>query len=126
MPATIVRFLGNDFTWWGCLGHTLQLCVQDSKKLKDWMEDFNYVRNLVSTVRSSVKPRELLRRVWARREEKNVNDAPELILDVPTRWHSTLGMLERLLRMRHAIEDPEFQVDGERVSLGNLKACSFV
>ena len=94
-----------------CLAHVLNLVVQRFlKNYPDILELLQKVRSVCSHFRRSHPSAARLSAL----QRKYGLPAHRLICDVPTRWNSTLHMLERLCEQQQAIV--ECQLQDERVS----------
>lgn len=83
-----------------CVAHTLNLCVNDSLKANEaLMTILKKCRNLVTHFKHSVLATEKLKNV----QEQMGFPVLKVKQDVPTRWNSTLIMLERLLEIKNSL-----------------------
>lgn len=83
-----------------CLAHSLQLIIKDGVFNNGDINDlFKTCRRLVGHYKHSVQANKILKKA------QKVLGVPQhkLVQDEPTRWNSTLDMLERLLEQRRAI-----------------------
>ncbi|KAG8174443.1 hypothetical protein JTE90_014230 [Oedothorax gibbosus] len=80
-----------------CIAHTLNLVVEDALKVSDTFKDLlQKCRGIVGHFKSSVTSTSKLKNA-----QIQLNIQPLSIKqDVPTRWNSTLHMLERLLKIK--------------------------
>lgn len=96
------------FTHFRCLGHIINLAVRNSlKKLKPLIIN---ARKFVSTIKSSGKRHEVFVRCQQRLidiedPEFKSSTTLELIEDVDTRWNSCYLMLQRLFKLKKAVQD---------------------
>ena len=93
---------GLELTGWphfGCVAHTLQLCINAGLEVSQISQMTAVARKLVSHFRHSVVA------MTGLREKQTQLDVPQhnLLQDVSTRWNSTYFMLDRLLEQRVAI-----------------------
>lgn len=93
----IVDQIGEHWIW--CQGHVLNLVSQKALKHESVRSDVDKIRNLVHFFRRP-KAKQFLHDSQVQMGSSRVL---ECILDVPTRWNSTLYMIERILRLDAAI-----------------------
>jgi len=82
-----------------CFAHVLSHLVPDvmaSNSMTNVRDTITKVRNIVTLVKRSVVASDELKRLQVR-DGKTASTALKFIQDVPTRWNSTLYMLERFL-----------------------------
>ncbi|XP_011859726.1 PREDICTED: zinc finger BED domain-containing protein 1-like [Vollenhovia emeryi] len=82
-----------------CFAHVLSHLIPDvmtSNSMTNVRDTITKVRNIVTLVKRSVVASDELKRLQVR-DGKTVSTALKFIQDVPTRWNSTLYMLERFL-----------------------------
>jgi len=86
------------FPRYPCFAHQLQLIIHGAIDSPDLTDLISKCKKIVGHFRHSAKASHELK--LAVLEAKPDSDATKLIQDVPTRWNSTLFMLERLLQLR--------------------------
>ena len=82
-----------------CAAHTLQLAVKKCLDLSTCRPLLKTASKIVASFRQSSKRTYALENYLVEKECKKLN----LIQSCPTRWNSTLDMLERLLELRSAV-----------------------
>jgi zinc finger BED domain-containing protein 1 (E3 SUMO-protein ligase ZBED1) len=83
-----------------CAAHAMQLTVKDGLEVAAIRKIVQKSRNLVSFFTTSEKQAQRLQNSQALLRQKPI----KVIRDVPTRWNSTFFMLERLVRLRNALD----------------------
>ncbi|XP_047103747.1 E3 SUMO-protein ligase ZBED1-like, partial [Schistocerca piceifrons] len=83
----------------GCYAHTLNLVVQDA--LKNVQEVHQKVKTIVGFFKRSSSATERLLTCQQNSGKVNIK---KLIQDLPTRWNSTLFMLERIVELSEAVK----------------------
>ena len=82
-----------------CMAHTLNLATQKCLAINQFSRVCGKVRRIVSYLHKSTTVASLLRKTLVQLELPSLKP----VIDVPTRWNSTLEMLERYAQLRPAI-----------------------
>ncbi|CAL9682963.1 unnamed protein product [Knipowitschia caucasica] len=101
------NIIGNTLEDYGhatmqCFGHTIDLIVNEAIKSQRMVQNLlSIARKICERVHRSAKAKEKLT------ELQNVYELPEnqLIQDVPSKWRTSLLMLERMVEQRQAIDE---------------------
>lgn len=96
-----------------CVAHGLHNCVKASlKKSEGLMALVEKCHNLVLIFQSSPKMEQQL----AQERQQNDRQPLSVILDVATRWNSTLAMLRRLVDLREDLDHMSFRMDDKNAA----------
>ena len=81
-----------------CFGHILNLSAKDALAVVD--EELSGIRNYLKVIVGSPKRLQQLKEDFA---EQRGTEFVKPILDVPTRWNSTVNMIERAMRLKSGL-----------------------
>ena len=97
--AANIRLAAEENKWSqaSCFAHTLQLCIEDGLKIDLVSRSLAAARRLVAHFSHSVLATDALK---ARQRAEGVAVPLKLIQATPTRWNSSLEMVERLILLR--------------------------
>ena len=103
-----------------CIAHTIQLCIKAALSSARISPVLTSVRKTSKCYRKSMVGWEYLRKQKLTVNSKRVCRP---LLDVPTRWGSTLAMLQRFLHLRIHINSATAKIFRDKVKLGQLQPC---
>ncbi|XP_046983714.1 E3 SUMO-protein ligase ZBED1-like isoform X2 [Schistocerca americana] len=105
----------------GCYAHTLNLIVQNA--LKHFVSIQQKVKTIVAFFKRSCKATE---RLLTYQQNNGAGHVKKLVQEVPTRWNSTLYMLERIVEIKDAVKTSLvlFTVDFEQLTDEEWNICS--